>query len=93
MPNPPTKPTTRTATDPQEPFRAIVRQAMARLDHSIADVARGSNMGKTAESGRVNLTKWLGGTRGMHVDKLGRIFEYLDIRIGAYSNKSGNAKR
>lgn len=81
--------------DPQETFRALVRDAMKAQDHSIADVARGAQIADEKEggeeSGRLTLSRWLGGTRGLRVEQLAKVLAYLGVQIPAYSNKAKRA--
>lgn len=78
--------------DPQDVFRNLVRDAMNAQDHSIADVARGAQINtdgndSRTESGRLTLTRWLGGTRGLKVDQLAKVLCYLGVQIQPYSAK------
>ena len=68
-----------------EPFKSLVREAMKRQDQSIADVELGSGIGDRTTR---KLSRWLGGTRDMYVSDMKKLLDYLDLKVGAYSNKS-----
>lgn len=92
MPKAPTKPRSKAVkTDPQDAFRKLVRDAMKAQDHSIADTARGAQISDVGEDGRLTLSRWLGGSRGMSTEKLAKVLCYLGVKIGPYSNKAAKA--
>lgn len=90
-----TKKPKKSATKPEDIFRNLVKDAMKAQDHSIADVARGAQIADEKEggeeSGRLTLSRWLGGTRGLRVEQLAKVLEYLGIKIGPYSAKAKRA--
>lgn len=93
----PTKPkkAKKPTTTPEDTFRLLVKDAMKAQDHSIADVARGAQIADAdeggEESGRLTLSRWLGGTRGLRVEQLAKVLCYLGVQITPYSNKAKRA--